>query len=280
MNRQLPARSFDLRAVRPRESRVTAGRSSGLPPPRSRLRDLSNLDRAATGDPETFARYCAALANPRNRQRGEKLFREKCGVCHRAHSIGVAVGPDLNAAFQRAEENIVRDILAPSNSMTAGFNLFSVATTEGVFSGLLSAESADSLTFIQAEGKTQTFLRKDIDELKASSLSLMPDDFTKTLTPQDVADILAWLRSPPADRVVLIDEDPAIVELLRAGTGTARFVDTDAQRGKFSLEITPPQRFSGKIPGWQYTNSRKAWPRRVSLFAIRLESDRCGRSDD
>ena len=57
---------------------------------------------------------------------------------------------------------------------------------------------------------------------------------------------------PSAARIVLLDEDPSIVELLSEGEGTARFVDADAHNGQLSLEVTPPQRFSANIPGWQY----------------------------
>ncbi len=103
----------------------------------------------------------------------------------------------------------------------------------------------------QAQGKTESVLRKDIDEIKASTVSLMPDNLSKILLPQDVADILAWLRSPP-NQVVLIDDDPALAALLTQGEGTADFVDTDRQRGRIALRITPPQRFSPHIGGWEY----------------------------
>ena len=36
---------------------------------------------------------------------------------------------------------------------------------------------------------------KEIEELKSSPISLMPDDLTKALEPQDVADLLAWLKN-------------------------------------------------------------------------------------
>ena len=221
-------------------------------PLRERIARL--FQQTETQDPQKFALYAAALEKPRDPDRGEKLFREKCGVCHQVHGVGVAVGPDLNAEFQRAEETIIRDILAPSSSITAGYTAYTIVTTEGqIFSGLMAAEAANSVTLRQQEGKTQAILRKNIDQIKASPVSLMPDDLTKTLTPQDVADILAWLRSPPT-KVVLIDEDPAIVSALNLneGGGTATFISTDQERGLFSLHVTPLQVSSASIKGWQY----------------------------
>lgn len=80
---------------------------------------------------------------------------------------------------------------------------------------------------------------------------MMPEDLIKTLSPQDVADVLAWLRTPPTS-VVLIDDDPSITNALTEGEGTATMIFGDASRGNGSLQITPPQRNSPQISGWQY----------------------------
>ncbi len=146
----------------------------------------------------------------------------------------------------------MRDILTPSSAITSGFVTYIVATEDGrIVTGLLASESASSVIVKQAEAKTEAILRKDIEEIKASTVSLMPDNLTKTLSPRDVADILAWLRHPPA-QVVLIDEDPGLANSLNQGAGTAVFVDTDRERGQIALRITPPQRFSARIAGWEY----------------------------
>jgi putative membrane-bound dehydrogenase-like protein len=217
-----------------------------------RKRAAALFDAAGGNDPQMFARYAAALKSERDSTRGARLFSQNCGVCHQAHGVGVAVGPDLSAEFQRAEETILRDILAPSSAITSGYATYVVTTDDGrVFTGLLASESASSVIVKQAGGKAESVLRKDIDEIKASTASLMPDNLTNTLSPRDVADILAWLRFPPT-KVVLIDEDLAFADLLNQGTGTAGFIDSDRQRGRMALRITPPQRFSASIPGWEY----------------------------
>ena len=180
------------------------------------------------------------------------MFREKCATCHQAHGLGHAVGPDLSAEFQRAEETIIRDVLAPSDTISPGYVTFSVATTAGqVFSGLLVAESPTSLTVRQAEGKEQVILRKDVDEVRAMSVSMMPEDLPKTVTPRDLADLLAWLRRPPTN-LILVDENRELIEALNEGTGTAEFIAADKHAGQVSLRVTPPQRFSPRIKGWEF----------------------------
>lgn len=201
---------------------------------------------------ETFLSYAKALAAPRDIARGQQVFREKCGTCHQAHGIGVAVGPDLSAEFQRAEDTILRDVLAPGDSISAGYVTYTVLTTSGqVASGLLSNESPTSVTLRQAEGKEQVILRKDVEELKALPVSMMPEDLPKSVPPRDLADLLGWLRRPPV-QLVLLDENPALVELLNQGDGIAEFITSDKFAGQSCLQITPPQRHAPRIKGWEF----------------------------
>jgi putative membrane-bound dehydrogenase-like protein len=153
---------------------------------------LANLD-------GQLAEYSRALSNPRDRARGGALFTQHCGSCHQAHGVGLAVGPALAGEAKQPEETLLVSILAPSVQITGGYTTYTLLTTGGqVFTGLLAADTASSVTLKQQEGKTQTVLRRDIEELKASPVSLMPESLGKVLSPQDVADILAWLRDPEA----------------------------------------------------------------------------------
>src|SRR5262249_43647786 len=153
---------------------------------------------------EVFREYAKALQEKRDPVRGQAVFREKCANCHQAHGLGHAVGPDLSAEFQRAEETILRDVLAPSDTISPGYVTYSVTTTTGqAYSGLLASESPTSVTLRQAEGKEQVILRKNVEELRALPVSMMPEDLVKTVTPRDLADLLAWLRQPPTRLMLL-----------------------------------------------------------------------------
>lgn len=145
---------------------------------------------------EAFPRFVAALKEPRDPIRGNQVFREICGRCHQAHGLGVTIpiGPDLSSEFQRAEKTIIRDILAPSEVISPGYMTYTVATKSGqVFSGLLGSESPTSLTLKQppkagadslpTDEELQVILRNEIDEMRVSTVSLMPEDLVKTLKP-------------------------------------------------------------------------------------------------
>ena len=53
--------------------------------------------------------------------------------------------------------------------------------------------TGSSLTLLAAEGKRQVLLRRDVEELRSSGKSLMPDGLEKDVTPQEVADLLKFL---------------------------------------------------------------------------------------
>jgi putative membrane-bound dehydrogenase-like protein len=220
--------------------------------PGIRRRAAALLKSTSAVKDELFEPYVKALRASRDVARGQQVFREKCASCHEAHGLGRAVGPDLSAEFQRAEETIIRDVLAPNDLISPGYTTYTVATESGqVLSGLLIAESPTSITLRQAEGKEQIILRKDVDEVRALSVSMMPDDLPKTVTPRDLADLLAWLRRPPAN-LILLDENRELIEALNEGAGTAEFIKADKHTGQFSLRVTPPQRFSPRIRGWEF----------------------------
>ena len=206
---------------------------------------------------EVIATYVAALDQPRDLKRGEAVFVKTCATCHRFGGVGHTVGPDLAAAKGRADETLLLDILRPSAQITVGYQGYSIMTIDGhVATGILTSETATSITLKKDEGVEQIVLRADIDEMQASPVSMMPEGLEKQITPQEAADLIGFLRKslgPSApESVTLFDDDPQFVDLLNEGTGTAR-IDQDAPFvGKSSLRITPPQRFSPRIEGWEF----------------------------
>ena len=223
---------------------------------RRRAQSLLESPSPDAGLPQTLARYQAALAGPRDARHGQKIFEEQCVRCHSLQSQGGRIGPDLAGTKGRAEETLLLDLLQPSAQITAGYRSYLVETVTGdSFTGLLSAETATSITLPGEDGKEQVILRKDIDSIRTSDVSLMPDNFAELLRPPDVADVLGYLRealaTSPAN-LTLFDDDRAFPTLLNEGEGTATVVTDEKFCGAASLAITPLQKFAARIPGWNH----------------------------
>jgi putative membrane-bound dehydrogenase-like protein len=211
-------------------------------------------------DEALFKRYAAALNQTADQARGERVFREHCSTCHQAQGIGFAVGPDLTAEFQRADEAFLKDILAPNDALSAGYATCQVETAAGEsFTGILASETATTLTLRLPAGVEQIILRKNLARVATLAVSLMPEALIENLQPQDVADVIAFLRgrgnSPaprPQNRLVLFDDEPEFIPKLREGKGQAAFETSGAYSGSGCLSITPLQRFSAAIPDWGF----------------------------
>ena len=120
---------------------------------------------------------------------------------------GLRVGPELAGISNRSADALIEDILDPSKQVTPDDRNFILHTKDGrTLSGLLSAETASSVTLRRAGGTEDTVLRTEIEEFRATGASVMPDGFEQVLRPSDMADLLAFLRRidtaklPPPER--------------------------------------------------------------------------------
>ncbi len=175
-----PARMFlehlpDAKA-RERASRILA---KSAPPQRS----------------EALARYQAALKLAGNTARGAIVFAKNCQTCHQRQGQGHRVGPDLSGIAGRAPDALLSDIIDPNREVAPDFAALSVATRGGqVYAGLLAEETATTLKLRRAEGLEDSVLRSEIDELRSTGKSLMPEGLEQNISFQEMADLIAFLR--------------------------------------------------------------------------------------
>jgi putative heme-binding domain-containing protein len=201
--------------------------------------------------------YSQALQLERNAERGRAVFDQQCAKCHRLGDRGYEVGPDLLTARTRADETLLADVLDPSAQITVGYQQYHIVTVAGrIHAGVLAAETATSVTLRAEEQKDTLILRQDIDEFAASTISMMPEGLEKEVSVQDMADLLGFLRqtigTAHGDLVTLFDDDPGFAELLNEGAGQTRVEWEDRYQGHLCLAVSPPQRFSPRIAGWEY----------------------------
>ena len=82
--------------------------------------------------------------------------------------------------------------------MAPNFVGYTVETRDGrTLDGIITDESAASLTLKRAEGVTETVLRRDIAQISGSGLSLMPEGVESAVTVEQMADLIAFLLPPP-----------------------------------------------------------------------------------
>ena len=79
--------------------------------------------------------------------------------------------------------------------MAPDYATLAVATRNGqVFAGLLAEETATTLKLRRAEGVEDNLLRSEIDELRSTGKSLMPEGLEQNINLQEMADLISFLR--------------------------------------------------------------------------------------
>ena len=107
---------------------------------------------------------------------------------------------DLSGVAGRAPEALLSDILDPNREVAPDFATIAIAKRSGqAATGLLAEETATTLKLRRAEGVEETVLRSEIEQVRSTGLSLMPEGLEQGLSLQDLADLIAFLRQGALD---------------------------------------------------------------------------------
>jgi putative membrane-bound dehydrogenase-like protein len=179
-----------------------------------RQRLISDKDKAIR---ERAAKLFAAAINPDRQKvvaayddvlklkgdssRGHAVFAKSCSVCHRLDGVGTEVGPDLAQIQNKSPAYLLQEILDPNRNVDSRYVEYRATTKAGrEFGGILSAESATSVTLRGQEGREQVLLRGELEVLESTGRSLMPEGLEKDLSRQDLGDLIAYLTAKSGTR--------------------------------------------------------------------------------
>jgi putative heme-binding domain-containing protein len=128
--------------------------------------------------------------------RGKAIYRIHCGRCHRLFDDGGNIGPDLTGYQRDQLKTLLRNIVAPSLEIREGYTTESLVTEDGTtLVGFVESEAQDQLVVKGIDGQSQTIAKSDIVARKPQALSIMPERILDGISPSQVSDLLAYLRS-------------------------------------------------------------------------------------
>jgi putative heme-binding domain-containing protein len=144
---------------------------------------------------KVIAQFRDVLNMQGDEERGKLAFGEHCGRCHTPRRQGGRVGPDLSGINNKTKEELLEAILNPSQAIESRYVNYVVTTKDGrMYDGVLAGETPGSITLRGGAEEDVTLLRPAITEIRASSISLMPEDLENGMSKQALADIIAYLR--------------------------------------------------------------------------------------
>jgi putative membrane-bound dehydrogenase-like protein len=144
---------------------------------------------------EKVDEWLAKLPPEGDPNRGKPIFELACASCHVVGDIGYHVGPDLTGLAHRSVEDLISHILDPNMAINPAYLGYHVETGDDeILTGIIEAETEESITLLQAFGIRITLAREQIQLLEATDLSLMPEGLEAGLSPQDLRDLVAFLQ--------------------------------------------------------------------------------------
>ena len=170
------------------------------PPVRAEAEKLyAKLAEARQGETAKLERLLKELPTGDIR-RGQAVFngaKAQCAACHKIGYVGGLVGPDLTKIGSiRTERDLLEAIVFPSASFVRSYEPVRVVTLDGrVLSGILKKDAPDEIVLTIAADKEERIARADVESIAPGTVSVMPDGFDKQVTPQELADLVAFLKA-------------------------------------------------------------------------------------
>ena len=143
---------------------------------------------------------------------GKEVFKKQCSKCHTHSGEGNKIGPDLTGMAVHPKRELLVHLIDPSRSVEGNFRVYTVSLADGrVLTGLLASENKTAIELVDSEAKRHPIQREDIDELVASTKSLMPEGFEKQVTQDEIANLLEFLTQRGKFLPIPIDKVATIV---------------------------------------------------------------------
>jgi putative heme-binding domain-containing protein len=130
-----------------------------------------------------------------NLSAGRAVFEKTCKNCHVLYGNGRKVGPDITGSNRKNLDYLLENILDPSASVGVDFRAVTIALDDGrVINGVVSEQNDRTLT-LQTDREPITIDRSEIEVMKQTTNSLMPDGLLTTFSEEQVRDLIAYLQS-------------------------------------------------------------------------------------
>ena len=224
--------------------------------PKIRSQAIELLGPQATGRDELVAKRLAKVNGfTGSAANGGTLFATHCVVCHNLGGNGNAAGPDLASLGDKTPRALLTAILNPNKAVEDRFVIYSVTTKTGAgIAGMITGESANSITLMDLTGQARQLLRADIATLSSLGRSLMPEGLELVLSDQDLADLVAHINATGTPPKRQPGNTPALVE-----TGNDGVLLLTASSAEIYGDTLVFEERYGNLGFWLSPNDKAAW---------------------
>jgi putative heme-binding domain-containing protein len=161
--------------------------------------EVYGIARVSSGEKaKQIANYKAMLSDAviagGNASRGRAVFAKTCAQCHTLYGVGGNVGPDLTGSQRANTDYVVQNVVDPSALIAREYQVTLIRTKDKRVVSGIATETPDGYKVVTETGTT-IIPKTQIDKLKKSELSMMPEGLLNGMSDGDVVDLFAYLRT-------------------------------------------------------------------------------------
>jgi cytochrome c oxidase cbb3-type subunit III len=132
-----------------------------------------------------------------NLEHGAELFHDKarCSECHMIRGNGGLLGPDLsNIGAERTLRQLREALTVARPNIPFGFQPVRITTKTGeMVDGVIKNENNFSMQVMDRQFRLHLLNRDELRDVEYAAQSLMPNDYGKRLTADELQDVLLFL---------------------------------------------------------------------------------------
>ncbi|MDY3556021.1 c-type cytochrome [Gemmata sp. JC717] len=126
---------------------------------------------------------------------GRVMFTKHCAACHKMFGEGQSVAPELTGSQRASLEYVLENVLDPSAVVPSEYRLVNFTLADDrVVSGIVLRETKDAVT-VRTVNDTLTVPVADVVTRKPTNVSIMPEGLFDQMKPDEVRDLIAYLRA-------------------------------------------------------------------------------------
>jgi len=158
-----------------------------------------NLRESSADKKEQLDHYTSLLTrdflkNP-DLAHGRLLFSRTCMQCHTLYGVGGKIGPDLTGSNRDHVDYVLAKVIDPSAAVPKQFQMQIITLSDGrLITGIVREQTAKSVV-VQTDTQRLVLAAEDIEQMKPSKLSMMPERQFDKLTPEELRDLLGYLAT-------------------------------------------------------------------------------------
>jgi putative membrane-bound dehydrogenase-like protein len=163
----------------------------------ARLAHVWGKVQTSTADKKQLMDRYREMLNPdRLKSAGRLVYSQTCAVCHKLYGQGAAIGPDLTGSGRANLEYLLENIVDPNAIVPEDYRVSELELKDDrSITGLVVGKNEHTIT-VQTPTEKLTLERSEIEKMRQTSLSLMPEGLLQGLKEDQVCNLIKYLMTP------------------------------------------------------------------------------------